>query len=58
MADSRTGAGKMSLGHHLVVPERKEMITHTQSDGSMLKKNRGLLKELPVTKAGTICATK
>ena len=48
---------KISL-EHLVVPEREGEITHSESGGGMLKKNRNLLKELPVTQAGTICATK
>lgn len=33
----------MRLGH-LVVPEREEEITHCESGGGVLKKNRNLLK--------------
>lgn len=41
-----------------VVPERKEVqenkTEHTHNDGSMLKKQRNQLKEVPMTKVGAI----
>ena len=61
MVDSRNGAYKMDL-EHPVGPESKEALRKkkpkTHNETGMLKGHRSQLKELPMTEAKTIRASK